>query len=75
MQIRTLFHKNKIRERNIKWISSNQTSLINKNGNFIYIKLKIIIKILILIPITILNRFIDMFGLGDSLIFFIKIKA
>ncbi len=75
MQIRTLFHKNKIREKNNQWISSNQSNLINKNDNFLYIKLKIILKILILIPITFLNRFIDIFGLGDSLIFFIKVKA
>ena len=65
----------KIGQKNNQWISNNSSKKINQN---IYSKLKILLrtflKILIFIPITILNRFIDLFGLGDSLMFFIQLK-
>ena len=78
MQIRNIRKPIKIGEKNKQWITYNRFNSINKNDktsfNKIKILLKTLIKILILAPITILNRFIDLFGFGDSLMFFIKIK-
>ena len=74
MQIRTLFQKSKIREKNNLWISNKNSVLMKKNTNNLFNKSKIVLKILILTPITILNRLIDIFGVGDSYIFFVKAK-
>ena len=75
MQIRTLIKTNKIREKNNQWISNKKSYFISGNKKKLTNKLKIILKILILIPITILNRSFDILGLGDSFIFFIKLKS
>ena len=53
---------------------SNKNSVLMKNTNNLFNKSKIVLKILILTPITILNRLIDIFGVGDSYIFFVKAK-
>ena len=78
MQIRNILNPIKIGEKNKQWLNYNSLTSINKNDKDIIDKIKILlktlIKILILSPITILNRFIDLFGIGDSLMFFIKIK-
>ena len=78
MQIRNILNPIKIGEKNKQWMTYNSLNSINKTDKDIVNKIKILfktlMKILILAPITILNRFIDLFGFGDSLIFFIKIK-
>ena len=78
MQIRNILKPIEIGEKNNQWISHDSSNKVNKTNNNIFNNLNIVfktlIKILIFIPITILNRFIDLFGLGDSLIFFIKVK-
>ena len=78
MQIRNILKPIKIGEKNQQWITYNRRNSNHKTDkdpiNKIKILLKILIKILILTPLTILNRFIDLFGFGDSLMFFIKIK-
>jgi len=59
-------------------MTHNSLDSINKTDKDLIKKIKILLKtlmkMLILAPITILNRFIDLFGFGDSLMFFIKIK-
>ena len=79
MQIRNILSTIQIGEKNNQWISHNYSNKINKNiflefKILLKILLKALLKILILTPITILNRFIDFFGLGDSLMFFLKVK-
>ena len=86
MQIRNIIKPIKIGEKNKKWMIENSLNSINKIDNYLINKIdnylinkiiilfKTLIKILILATITILNRFIDLFGFGDSLMFFIKIK-
>ncbi len=78
MQIRNILNPIKIGEKNKQWMTENSLNSINKTDkdlmNKIIILFKTLIKILILAPITIFNRFIDLFGFGDSLMFFIKIK-
>ena len=78
MQIRNILKPIEIGEKNNQWISHDSSNKVNKTNKNIFnnlnIVLKTLIKILIFTPITILNRFIDLFGLGDSLIFFIKVK-
>ena len=78
MQLRTIRKSILIGEKNNQWITDNRFNTTNKTDKTIFNKLKIflkkLLKILILFPITIFNRFIDLFGLGDSLIFFLKVK-
>ena len=78
MQLRTIRKSILIGEKNNQWVTDNRFNSTNKTDKTIFNKLKILLKkllkILILFPITIFNRFIDLFGLGDSLIFFIKVK-
>ena len=75
MQIRNILKPIKIGEKNNQWMAHNSSNKINKKFlNKSKILLKPLIKILIFTPITILNRFIDIFGLGDSFMFFIKLK-
>ena len=78
MQIRNILKPIKIGEKNKQWMTYNSLNSIDKTDKDIVNKIKILfkslMKISILAPITILNRFIDLFGFGDSLIFFIKIK-
>ena len=78
MQIRKILKPIEIGEKNNQWITHDSSNKVNKTNKNIFnnlnIVLKTLIKILIFTPITILNRFIDLFGLGDSLIFFIKVK-
>ncbi len=78
MQLRTIRKSILIGEKNNQWITDNRFNSTNKTNKTIFNKLKILLKkllkILILFPITIFNRFIDLFGLGESLIFFLKVK-
>ena len=78
MQLRTIRKSILIGEKNNQWITDNRSNTMHKNDKTIFNKLEIflkkLLKIFILFPITIFNRFIDLFGLGDSLIFFIKVN-
>ena len=78
MQIRNILNPIKIGEKNKQWTTYNLLNSINKTDKDIINKIKILfknlIKALVLAPLTILNRFLDLFGIGDSLMFFIKIK-
>ena len=78
MQLRTIRKSILIGEKNNQWITDNRSNTMHKNDKTIFNKLEILLKkllkIFILFPITIFNRFIDLFGLGDSLIFFITVK-
>jgi len=75
MQIRTILKPIKIGEKNNQWITYNRT---NKNHDDLLKELKILLKnllkMLVLFPIVIFNRIIDLFNLGDSLMYFIKAK-
>lgn len=70
LQFRTLFVKAKEGEKNPVWLINTYNNIAKRNPPILKYKiifLKILITI-IMIPVTIINRIVDLFGQGDSFI-------
>ncbi len=74
MQIRAFFKNTKLGEKNNLWNQAYSNKKNMKSKKLIFNSIKIFLKFILQFFLILLNRIIDIFGMGDSLIFFLILE-